>query len=181
MNFTKYFLTVLVAATLVVTADNASAQDEYIGGGSELEFNLFQNFYTQPGASTNQAALYNAPYPVPYWVGQTYYTYQPFYPHQFLYTHKKNYYNYNGTSDQFYSDNCNHGQGGNALNKTTVRWTSGWNHLGHLPFSSYMVQRAKYGIHSKKYCLNCDPNRGHGGHCVGGHCGRRHCVGGHCR
>ncbi len=173
MNPTKCVWTIAIVITMLFAADQATAQDG--AGSGQLEFNLFQNFYTQPGASMNQAALYNAPHPVPYWVGSSYYTYQPYYPHQHLYPHAKNYYSYYGTSAQFYSVNCQFGRGGDALNKTTVVWQSGCNHMGNLPFSGFAAQKLQDSLQSRKYCLNCDwrpgvAHRGRAGGCASGGC-----------
>ena len=41
---------------------------------------LFYNFYVPNNCGGVPAALYVAPYPVPQFVGHTYYTYQPFLP-----------------------------------------------------------------------------------------------------
>ncbi len=154
MNCLKYAMSVIVAGAILGLARPAAAQDLYGPTGQQLDFQLFQNFYTPQGASQTTAAMYPAPHPVPYWVGGSLYTYQPFYPHEHLYTHTKNYYNYYGTADQFYSDNQRHGQGGDALNKTTVIWKGTGYHFGNLPFSSYLAQKAVYGVQSRKYGLN---------------------------
>ena len=161
MNQTKLFCTLVVMGAFAFAGEQAHAQQQpmayqYGPGTSELEFNLFQNFYTQPGTSVSSAAMYNAPHPVPYSVGQSHYTYQPFYPHQHLYAHKKNYYTYYGTSDQFYSDTCPGGRGGDALNKTTVVWQSGFFHLDRFPCGTWPGQKMAYDWYSQKYCLNCD-------------------------
>lgn len=187
MNF-KHFMTTIVIAVAMLVLGNPVAAQNY--GGQELEFNLFQNFYTPQGASTATAAMYNAPHPVPYHVGSSMYTYQPLYPHQHLYAHRKTYYNYYAPSQAFYSDNLKHGRGGDALNRTSVVWKSTGYHYGNLPFSSFLAQRFKYNIASQKYGLNGDrglvgPGYGgqfgghHGGH--GGHYGGGDCQGGNCQ
>ncbi len=190
MNFFKYAMTLGVVGAMMITTHPCTAQDSAAASGQELEFNLFQNFYTPQGTSLTTAAMYNAPQPVPYWVGGSHYTYQPFYPHQQLYWHKKNYYNYYATADQFYSDNQRHGQGGDALNKTTVIWKGTGYHFGNFPFSTQGAQKFKYGIHARKYGLNSELGLGGGigGHGAGGHCGHGcpagqcgHCGTGNCR
>ena len=155
MNQTKRLLILVAMGAFAFTGESAIAQQQQ---SSQMEFNLFQNFHTQPGASMSSAAMYSAPHPVPASVGYSNYTYQPLYPHQHLYAHKKNYYNYYGTADQFYSDNCQGGQGGGALNKTTVVWQSGANHLNRFPMGTWGMQKMAYDWYSKKYCLNCEQN-----------------------
>ena len=186
MNFKNCTMTLVVAAAMLVLGNPVAAQDY---GGQELEFSLFQNFYTPDGASAATAAMYPAPHPVPYWVGSSMYTYQPLYPHQHLYHHKKTYYNYYAPSQAFYSDNLKYGRGGDALNKTTVIWKSTGYHFGHLPFSSFAAQRFTYNLASYKYGLNGDRGLvGHGYGCAGkgchggGHFGGHHggCHGGEC-
>jgi hypothetical protein len=162
MNKLKISICALGAGMIFFAAQASQAQDLYGPQGQQLEFNLFQNMYTPQGASQTTAGLYPAPHPVPYWVGGSQYTYQPFYPHQHLYWHSKNYYNYNGTSDQYYSDNQRHGQGGDSLNKTTVVWKGTGYHMGNLPFSSYAAQKLIYGVQAHKYGLR-SPERGMGG------------------
>lgn len=174
MNLLKHTTVALVAGAFLVAAVPCMAQDIYQPSGQQLEFNLFQNFYTQPGASQTTAALYNAPHPVPYQVGGSHYTYQPFYPHQHMYWHAKNYYSYYGTSDQFYSDNQRGGRGGDALNKTTVVWKGTGYHMGNLPFSSFAAQRLQYGFQARRYGL-----RGPAG--LGGSFGGGGCPTGTCR
>lgn len=188
MNSIKYTTGLMVAAAMLIFAATGYAQDADISTGQELEFNLFQNYYTPQGTSLTTAAMYPAPHPVPYWVGGSMYTYQPFYPHQMMYWHRKNYYNYYGTSDQFYSDCQRCGQGGDALNKTSVIWKGTGYHMGNFPGSSFCVQKLGYGIKAHRYGLrqhSLGPgNCGHGhcgrGHCRRGHCGHGHCGHGHC-
>lgn len=188
MNFYKYAMSLVVAGAMMIAAVPCTAQQPVGMPGQELEFNLFQNQYTPQGNSLTTAGMYNAPHPVPYWVGGSHYTYQPFYPHQHLYQHRKNYYNYYGTADQFYSDNQKCGAGGDAMNKTTVVWKGTGYHFGNLPFSSHLAQKACYNIYSRKYGLNSARHgggHGLGGHCKGGHCGHGcqngNCGNGHCQ
>lgn len=161
MNSIKISMGVLGAGVIFFAANACQAQDQYSPSGQQLEFNLFQNFHTAQGPSQTTAAMYQAPHPVPYWVGGTHYTYQPFYPHQHLYQHSKNYYNYNGNSDQFYSDNQRFGRGGDSLTKTTVVWKGTGYHMGNFPLSSYPAQKLIYASHARKYGLRS--NNGIGG------------------
>ena len=155
MNQMKIITTVLFAGAMMIVAVPAMAQDGYHGNQSQqLEFNLFQNFHTPQGPSLTTAALYNAPRPVPYWVGSSLYTYQPLYPHQHLYQHSKNYYNYYGSSNQFYSDNQRFGKGGDALTRTSVVWKGSGLAFGDFPLSSYPAQKALYFLEAKKYGLS---------------------------
>ena len=125
------------------------------GTNVDLSQRLFQNQYTQGGASMYNAGLYNAPIPVPRNVGATYYTYEALYPHEHLYSHKRTYYNYYATPDQFYGDGCaRRPTGGGGLNKTTVVWQSGCNHFGYFPFNyTGGLDALKYNFKRKKYCL----------------------------
>lgn len=163
-------------AVIAVSAGTASAQ---FGQGNSPN-NLFAQYYTQPGASMVEAGMYNAPHWVPSNVGHTYYTYQPLMPHEMMYQHSRNYYNYYNTGGYYGAPN--------ALNQTTVKWQSGTNHMGPLPFSGNIVQSAKWKWHKHRFCLDgsCGPNLGsrlhgavHGlgsrlhapGGCLGGNCG----------
>ena len=118
-----------------------------------LQQRLFQNQYTQPGASTAHAALYIAPQPVPAHVGHTYYTYEALYPHEHLYAHRRTYYNYYAGPEAFYRDDCKRHSGGGALNKTTVCWQAGNSHYGNFPWNSTALQNLHYKFASKRYCL----------------------------
>ncbi len=55
---------------------------------------LFYNYYTQGYANQANAAMYQAPVPVPPNVGHTFYTYQPLYPHEMMHWHSHRYHNY---------------------------------------------------------------------------------------
>jgi hypothetical protein len=146
-----------IVAVWSVSAASVSAQ---FGDGNSPN-NLFSQYYTQPGASMVQAGLYNAPHWVPSHVGHSYYTYQPLMPHEMLYQHSRNYYNYYNTGGYYGSPD--------ALNKTTVRWQSGSNHMGPLPFTGNFLQMAKWRYHSHRYCL--DGNCGGQSGCPTGNCG----------
>jgi hypothetical protein len=69
---------------------------------------LFYNFYVPNNCGGVPAAMYVAPYPVPQFVGHTYYTYQPFLPHEFMYSHYRTYRK---------SYDCGHG-----INRTFAAW-----------------------------------------------------------
>ncbi len=162
---------VYATAMIAVWSVSAATVSAQFGEGNSPN-NLFSQYYTQPGASQVTAGAYNAPHWVPSHVGHTYYTYQPLMPHEMMYQHSRNYYNYYNTGGYYGSPN--------ALNKTTVRWQSGSNHMGPLPFSGNVLQAAKWRYNSHRYCLdgNCGGvgSRLHGvggrlhGHCAGGNC-----------
>lgn len=169
MNLTRISMAFVIVAVMLVVSVPAYGQHGYHNNQSQqLEFGLFQNFHTPQGPSTATAPLYNAPHPVPYWVGHSMYTYQPFYPHQHLYQHTKNYYNYYGSADQFYSDNQRLGCGGAALNKTSVTWKGTGFHFGNLPLSSYPAQKLLYNVQARKYGLSGRRGTNYGGGCPGG-------------
>ena len=100
--------------------------------------------------------------------GQSYYTYQPLMPHEMMYQHSRNYYNYYNTGGYY---------GGNALNKTSVRWQAGNTHMGPLPFATGLSGLG-YRFGSRRYCIgdNCGGGGrtrrfGNGGFgCNGGAC-----------
>lgn len=71
---------------------------------------LFYNFYVGNQWGGAPAQLYIAPYPVPPFVGHTYYTYQPLMPHEFLYRHYRTYRKYY--------------DGGRGIDRTRVIWYS---------------------------------------------------------
>ena len=163
--------TLLVATAVVafscVAASPAAAQ---FGQGNSPN-NLFQQY------STGGAGLYPAPHYSPQLGGQAMYTYQPLMPHEMMYQHQRNYYNYYNTGGYM-------GGGCDSLNKTTVKWQSGTNHMGPFPFST-KIDSLNYRMNKKKYCLdgNCGGSgrggrlRGHfhgasiQGGCASGNCG----------
>ena len=175
----------IVAIVIAVSslAGSAVQAQSYAGGdqGGTLANNLFQQYYTQPGASSATAGMYPSPHPVPYKVGHTYYTYQPLMPHEMMWQHKRNYYNYYAGADAFYRDPCNYQSGGGALNKTTVVWQSGSNHMGPLPASIVPLAKLQYRLASRSYGLNGYSGAGRGcnscgaggqsGACATGQCG----------
>jgi hypothetical protein len=161
----------IAVAFMSVTAVPASAQ---FGEGNSAN-NLFSQYYTQPGASTTQAGMYMAPHYVPANVGHSYYTYQPLMPHEMMHQHTRNYYNYYNTGGYY--------GGYNALNKTQVRWQSGSNHMGPMPFSGGITSGLKWRYNKRKYCLDgdCSSTRsfgGFGGGCASGNCGGGEVYGG---
>lgn len=162
----------LLAVTLTGSAMAQGCGGSYGAGGSggTLANNLFQQYYTQSAAQQTAAGLYPSPHPVPWKVGSTYYTYQPLMPHELMWQHSRNYYNYYAGPGAFYSNPCNGRGGGSALNKTTVVWQSGANHMGPLPFTVNPLAGFQYRLASRHYCLggNCG---GIGGACASGQCG----------
>lgn len=175
MKSIKISMCALGAGLMFLVANTCHAQDQYGPTGQQLEFNLFQNFYTPDGTSQTTAAMYPAPHPVPYWVGGSNYTYQPFYPHQHLYQHSKNYYNYNGSSDQFYSDNQRFGRGGDAVTRTSVVWKGTGYHMGNFPLSSYPAQKLIYAVNAHKYGLRSTFGSRNSAGSYGGGCGPAGC------
>ena len=85
-------------------------------------------------------------------------------PHEMMYTHSRNYYNFYAGAGQFYSPKYgHHGGGSGALNKTTVVWQSGCNHMGPLPGTMYPFAGLHYKIAAHKYGLR--PAKAGHGHC----------------
>jgi hypothetical protein len=157
----NYVIATAFTAAMFVAAAPVSAQ---FGTGNSPN-NLFSQYATQPGASSTTAGMYPAPHYVPAQMGQSYYTYQPLMPHEMMYQHSRNYYNYYNTGG--------YNGGNDSLNKTTVRWQSGYNHMGHMPFSGALAQSLKWKCNKKRYCLDggCDGSSVFGRHgCIGGHC-----------
>lgn len=154
-----------IMAVWSVSAASVSAQ---FGEGNSPN-NLFSQYYTPPGPSLVTAAMYPAPHWVPPHVGHTYYTYQPLMPHEMMYQHSRNYYNYYNTGGYYGAPN--------ALNKTQVRWQSGTNHMGPLPFTSGIGQSLLWRYQSHRYCLGgryghgCGYGYGAGGACYDGYAG----------
>lgn len=177
----KGWIVAATLATIFTSVGAVMAQDAGAYWNGTHDPNLMQQYYTQGAANSATAALYPSPRPVPYRVGYSFNTYQPLLPHEMMWQHSRNYYNYYGNPGSFYGDPCQGGGcgnvGGGALNKTTVVWQSGCNHMGPLPFSMQPFARAHYNLASRYYCLdgNC------GGAAVGGrlqgHFGHRHVIG----
>lgn len=161
--FRQFSVAALVVTGLFVFTNAANAQFPR----GDYQSPLFSQYVSQ-GASNPSAAIYPAPHYSPMLGGQSYYTYQPLMPHEMMYTHSRNYYNYYNTGGYY---------GGNALNKTSVRWQAGNNHYGPLPFSTGLGG-LMYRAGSRRYCIggNCDGGRvrriGNGGFgCTSGNCG----------
>lgn len=150
---------VAIAATFLF-AGNAAAQ--YLpgsgGDGGTLANPLFAQ-YTTPGPALAQAGMYPSPHYVPGYVGSSWYTYQPLQPHELMYQHRRNYYNYYAGPEAFYRDMCQGGyaNGGGGLNKTTVVWQSGVNHMGNLPGSLAPFAKFHNSMAYRRYCQggNC--------------------------
>ena len=158
----------LSIATLALTfmlAWSVSVQAQFPAGSSPNP--LFSQYVTQ-GAGTASAALYPAPHYSPMLGAQSNYTYQPLMPHEMMYQHSRNYYNYYNTGG-FY------GCSNNAVNKTSVRWQAGNNHMGPLPYAAG-ISGIGYRFNSRRYCLGdeCGGRArrfGHGGlGCASGNC-----------
>ncbi len=158
--------TVLVAFSCLA-ATPVSAQ---FGDGNSAN-NLFSQYATPDGPNMTTAGMYPAPHDSPRLGAHAHYTYQPLMPHEMMYQHTRNYYNYYNTGGYMGAPN--------ALNKTSVRWQSGSNHMGPLP-SSTGFSGLNYRLHNRIYDIN-DNTRGgrvRGGHrlrggigCTDGSCG----------
>ena len=174
--------TCLIALAIVAAGSlMASAVQAQGSGPGTLSNNMFQQYYTQGGANRTDAALYPAPHPVPYKVGNVYYTYQPLMPHEMMWQHSRNYYNYYAPPSAFYTDPCK-GGGFGGLNKTTVVWGSTCtNHMGPLPGSITHFANLQGRLLNHWYCLGgqgCG-NGLLGRGCHGGNCNSGNCYGGH--
>ena len=165
-----FLITAVVAVTCLVAAP-ASAQFT----DSTPANALFSQYATPNGPSLTTAGMYPAPYYVPPMGAQSYYTYQPLMPHEMMYRHSRNYYNYSSSTGYGAPD---------SVNKTSVRWYSGTNHIGHLKFGG-CLSACCYRMQSRRYGLggcegdDCSGNTGRGHrlkkHCSG--CGRANCGG----
>ncbi len=152
---------VATAALMAVCMTAGTVSAQYAG---QFDNSLFLQYYANGAASQTTAGMYPAPHPVPYQtVGGAHYTYQPLYPHEMMWQHKRNYYNFYAGPEAFYSDPCTRQGGGSALNKTTVIWQSGANHMGNLPFSSAPFTRLHYAAAKRWYCLGNGRGGGAGG------------------
>ncbi|MEL7497802.1 MAG: hypothetical protein AAFN77_09345 [Planctomycetota bacterium] len=159
-------LSVAALAAVCMFAMTADAKAQFPRGNYQSP--LFSQYVTQ-GAGASSAAAYPAPHYSPMLGAQSHYTYQPLMPHEMMYQHSRNYYNYYNTG--YY--------GGGALNKTSVRWQAGNNHMGPLPFSTGL-SGLSYRFGSRRYCIGGDCGNsggrvrriGNGGFgCSGGNCG----------
>ena len=181
-------MSVALAALFCGAVASAQAQD----GQTPLAANLFYNYYTQGAANQVNAQMYLAPRPVPAYVGHSYYTYQPLMPHEHMYTHSRNYYKWYAGPEALYSSPCGGrcggtcgscmaaGGGGGALNKTSVRWYSGCNHVGPLlsgmnPLTGLQAKAANFWYCPDTAKRALQPRfsglRSHVGGCLGGNCG----------
>lgn len=170
----RFFVVTAIVFAVAVATGHSSVQAQNSNGN--LTNNLFQQYYTPDGASQATAGMYPAPHWVPGHVGGTYYTYQPLQPHEMMYQHSRNYYNFQNGPGAFYRNDCNCGSGGGSINVTKVRWQSGVNHMGPLPFTTQPFAKLHYAFASNYYCAG--GNCGGIGGLIGGH-GRCH-GGGSC-
>lgn len=160
-------LSVATLAAICMIAMSADVNAQFPSGNYQSP--LFSQYSTQ-GAGNSSAAMYPAPHYSPSLGAQSYYTYQPLMPHEMMYQHSRNYYNYYNTGGYY--------GGGNALNKTSVRWQAGNSHMGPMPFSAGL-SGLSYRFNSRRYCLgdNCGGSGGrvrrigNGGGCETGNCG----------
>jgi len=147
----RIFFVCAALMVCVVVTGTSKAQDPQ----TPLAANLFYNHYTQ-GANQVNSQLYLAPRPVPAYVGHSYYTYQPLQPHEHMYEHARNYYNWYAGPEATYANPCRGGNcgqmGGGSLNKTTVKWYSGYNYQGPLLSGVAPFQRLNYRLANYWYC-----------------------------
>ena len=129
-------LSLTIIAMGCMTAAPAMAQ---FGQGNSSN-NLFQQY------DVAGVGMYPAPYYSPQLGAQSYYAYQPLMPHEMMYQHSRNYFNYYNTGGYY-------GGGYDSLNKTSVRWQSGTNHIGPLPFTRGL-ENARYRVNSRLYGLD---------------------------
>lgn len=155
MKIRTVVIAVAAAACVGFLTESTQAQ-------GPLTNNLFSQYTTQGSSNLTNAGMYPAPHWVPRKVGHTYNTYQPLMPHEMMYTHSRNYYNFYGGADQFYSPKYGHHGGGAALNKTSVVWQSGCHHMGPLPGTMYPFAGLHYKIAAHKYGLRPAKAGGHG-------------------
>jgi hypothetical protein len=141
------FIATAVLAVTCLAAAPASAQFGQVNAPG----NLFSQYVTPNGPNALTAGMYPAPHYSPALGAQSYYTYQPLMPHEMMYQHSRNYFNYYG------SNNCG---AQDSLNKTSVRWYSGTNHIGSLTRTrglsdlSYRLQSRLYGL-NRGGCGDC--------------------------
>ncbi len=168
-------LKILATAALTVAVFAGSASAQYAPGNGYESNGTLSNYlfsqYTTNGPAAATAGMYPAPHPVPGYVGSAAYTYQPLQPHELMYQHRRNYYNYYAGPESFYANSCTGRGGGGGLNKTTVVWQSGANHMGNLPGAMAPFGKLHYALASRYYCI---PGSGAGlaggvrGHLAGG-------------
>ncbi len=162
----------LLIATAMVAFSSVAATPVSAQFGEGNSPNPLFSQYATGGAGMTNAGLYPAPHYSPQLGAQSYYTYQPLMPHEMMYQHSRNYYNYYNTGGYM--------GGNNSLNKTSVRWQSGTNHMGPLPFSTGLGN-LNYRMHAKIYCLDGNCDGGGRGRAVRGHRrGGLGCADGNC-
>lgn len=167
----RLFLAVIASLAFLASPAEAQYLPVQEGQGGTLPNFLFAQYATPAGPSSVTAGLYPAPHPVPGYVGNVGYTYQPLQPHELMWQHSRSYYNYYAGPEAFYRDPCNC-NGGGGLNKTTVVWQSGANHMGPLPFSYVPLAKLHYHRAQRRYCI--------GGDCQSGNCNSGNCPTGNC-
>ena len=155
---TRSLLLALTILAIGLTTSPALAQ---FGQGNSSN-NLFQQY------DIAGVGMYPAPHYSPQLGAQSYYTYQPLMPHEMMYQHSRNYFNYYNTGGYF--------GGNNSLNKTSVRWQSGTNHMGPLPFSTGL-ESLRYRFNKRIYCI--EDGSGRCGGLGGGHFRGHHGAGLH--
>ncbi|MEM6692173.1 MAG: hypothetical protein AAF664_22280 [Planctomycetota bacterium] len=140
----KTFVAICCLVAVALVSQESSAQTSQ----GSLPNYLFSQYTTQGAASTATAAMYPAPHAVPRNVGASWYTYQPLMPHEMMYPHSRNYFNY-------YNDSSYYG-GCGSLNITSVRWQNSCSGLAPLPFSNQRLQKLKYNLAKRAYCIGGD-------------------------
>jgi hypothetical protein len=179
----KLFFAAMITAALFTSTAAAQYAPGTGGQGGTLPNYMFSQ-YTTPGPAMATAGMYPAPHPVPGYVGAAAYTYQPLQPHEMMWQHRRNYYNYYAGPEAFYSNPCNCRGGGGGLNKTTVVWQSGCNHMGQLPGRMVPFSKFQSSLARRYYCIggNCGGAGGRiqAGSCATGTCGTcESCAGGY--
>ena len=141
------FLVTAVAAFTSLAATPVSAQfdDSHPASG------LFSQYATPGGPNMTTAGMYPAPHYSPAMGAQTHYTYQPLMPHEMMYQHSRNYFSYSGADACGFPD---------SVNKTSVRWFSGTNHIGQLKLTHGLSDHG-YRARSRRYGLGGGGGRRH--------------------
>lgn len=176
----RNLISTAIAAVMCLAAATVSAQNTE----THLPNDMFSQYSTANGPSTTTAGIYPAPHYSPSLGAQSYYTYQPLMPHEMMYAHSRNYFNYYNTNQCGLPD---------SVNKTSVRWISGTNHIAPIR-QSHCLSNLTYRLQAHKYGLsdgNCGANDcggqfgrskkffNHGKiGCRGGECGQSSCESG---
>lgn len=105
-----------IAAVMRLAASTSSAQNTETG----LPNDMFSQYATAKAPGEISAGIYSALHYSHALAAQSYYTYQPLMLHEMIYAHSRTYINYDGTNQCVHPD---------SLNKTSVRWISGTNHI----------------------------------------------------